>query len=70
MAAAEPAPVGGWRDAMPAVHAAIDRLHAEGLIRLSWKGQALASRAGPYRIGRAERQPLPVESTATDGEPA
>jgi hypothetical protein len=41
-----------WRDAMPAVHVAIDQLLAEGAIRLSWKGKALESRAGPYRIGR------------------
>ena len=40
----------GWRDAMPVVHAAIDQMVAEGLIRLSWKGEALATRAGPYRI--------------------
>lgn len=37
---------------MPAVHAAVDRLLDDGLVRLSWKGRALAVRAGPYRIGR------------------
>jgi len=37
---------------MPIVHAAIDELVAEGLVRLSWKGQPLPGRAGPYRIGR------------------
>jgi hypothetical protein len=41
-----------WREAMPAVHATIDRLAAEGLVRLSWKGAALPRRTGPYRIGR------------------
>ncbi len=41
-----------WRSAMPEVHAAVDRLMAEGLVRLSWKGETLAARAGPYRIGR------------------
>ncbi len=41
-----------WRDAMPVVHAAIDRLAHDGLVRLSWKGQPLATRSGPYRIGR------------------
>lgn len=41
-----------WRGAMPAVHAAIDELVAEGSVRLSWKGQSLAARTGPYRIGR------------------
>lgn len=42
-----------WRSAMPAVHAAIDELVAEGAVRLSWKGRPLAARTGPYRIGRA-----------------
>jgi hypothetical protein len=41
-----------WRDAMPAVHAAIDGLVRDGLVQLSWKGRPLASRSGPYRIGR------------------
>ena len=40
-----------WRGAMPAVHAAIDGLVHDGLVRLSWKGRALATRSGPYRIG-------------------
>jgi len=47
------APAGAWRDAMPIVHAAVDRLCDEGAVRLSWKGRPLAARAGPYRIGRA-----------------
>ena len=42
----------GWRDAMPVVHAAVDRLLAEGRVRLSWKGRTLKARAGPYRISR------------------
>lgn len=41
-----------WRDAMPTVHAAVDALLGEKLIRLSWKGEELAERVGPYRIGR------------------
>lgn len=41
-----------WRNAMPLVHAAVDQLLAEGFVRLSWKGELLATRAGPYRIGR------------------
>jgi hypothetical protein len=49
-----------WRDIMPAVHAAVDRLLAEGLVQLSWKGERLAARAGPYRIGRRPRG-LPPE---------
>lgn len=45
--------VGTWRDAMPAVHAAVDLLLDEGLVRLSWRGKPLTAREGPYRIGRA-----------------
>ena len=45
-----------WRGAMPAVHAAVDRLVIEGLVRLSWKGEMLPTRAGPYRIGCREVQ--------------
>ncbi len=41
-----------WRGAMPAVHAAIDGLVRDGLVQLSWKGRSLATRSGPYRIGR------------------
>jgi hypothetical protein len=41
-----------WRTMMPVVHAAIDRLVAEGQVRLSWKGRILPVRRGPYRIGR------------------
>ena len=44
-----------WRDAMPTVHSAIDCLVDEGAVRLTWQGQPLALRAGPYRIGRADR---------------
>lgn len=43
----------GWRGEMPAVNAAVDSLVADGLVRLSWKGAAMAVRDGPYRIGRA-----------------
>jgi Protein of unknown function (DUF3253) len=43
---------GDWRGEMPAVHAAVDALAAEGAVRLSWKGEAMAVRDGPYRIGR------------------
>ena len=42
-----------WRSAMPSVHAAIDGLVRDGLVRLSWKGRRLETRAGPYRIGRS-----------------
>ena len=47
------APDGAWRAAMPAVHAAVDRLAAAGAVRLRWKGAALAERDGPYRIAQA-----------------
>ena len=43
-----------WRGAMPAVHAAVDALVAEGRVRLSWKGTAMPARDGPYRIGRGD----------------
>ncbi|HEX8307446.1 MAG TPA: DUF3253 domain-containing protein [Allosphingosinicella sp.] len=42
----------GWRTEMPAVHAAIDSMVSDGLVRLSWKGEAMPVRDGPYRIGR------------------
>lgn len=41
-----------WRGAMPAVHAAVDELVRDGLVRLSWKGRPLATRSGPYRVER------------------
>lgn len=41
-----------WRSMMPTVHEAVDQLMTEGKVRLSWKGQLLSSRSGPYRIGR------------------
>ena len=48
-----------WRSAMPAVHAAVDGLVAEGKVQLSWKGKKLVTRAGPYRIGRGPNVELP-----------
>jgi hypothetical protein len=36
---------------MPAVHAAVDSMVADRLVRLSWKGQEMPERRGPYRIG-------------------
>jgi hypothetical protein len=47
------APGDGWRNVMPAVHAAVDQLLKEGRVQLSWKGQPLTARVGPYRISRA-----------------
>lgn len=41
-----------WRSEMPAVHRAVDAMIAEGLVRLSWKGEPMPVREGPYRIGR------------------
>lgn len=46
------APAQDWRDAMPDVHAAVDQLVIEGVVRLSWKGRMLPTRLGPYRIHR------------------
>jgi hypothetical protein len=46
------AATGDWRDAMPEVHAAVDQMVSDRLVRLSWKGRRLTTRAGPYRIGR------------------
>lgn len=43
-----------WRDWMPDVHAVVDGLVAEGLVTLSWKGQTLNTRRGPYRIGHSD----------------
>jgi hypothetical protein len=51
---------GDWRGAMPAVHAAVDRLMSDGLIVLSWKGEPMARRAGPYRIGGRDTDPPPI----------
>lgn len=42
-----------WRARMPQVRAAVDRLFADGAVQLSWKGEPMAARQGPYRIGRA-----------------
>jgi len=40
----------GWREEMRAVHSAVDNLLSEGIVSLSWKGQRLHKRNGPYRI--------------------
>ncbi|HEX9964456.1 MAG TPA: DUF3253 domain-containing protein [Allosphingosinicella sp.] len=45
-----------WRREMPAVHAAVDAMVGSGLVRLSWKGEAMPVRDGPYRIGRGGRE--------------
>lgn len=39
-----------WRKAMPSVHSAVDALLDKQRIELSWKGQSLERRSGPYRI--------------------
>ncbi|MEN2747152.1 DUF3253 domain-containing protein [Sphingomonas sp. T9W2] len=44
-----------WRSAMPSVHSAIDGLVRDGAVRLSWKGERLTTRSGPYRIGLPDR---------------
>jgi hypothetical protein len=53
-----------WRALMPVVHDAVDRLAAEGQVRLSWKGRQLSSRAGPYRIGRAPQPAVRADDEA------
>lgn len=63
LAADDPA---AWRARMPQVHAAIDRLVADGAVQLSWKGEPMASRQGPYRIGHAPDQ----RTCSTDSDPA
>ena len=47
------AATGEWRAQMSEVHAAVDQMAADGLVRLSWKGRMLSARDGPYRIRRA-----------------
>lgn len=42
-----------WRGEMAGVHRAVDGLVAEGMVRLSWRGEAKTAREGAYRIGRA-----------------
>ena len=46
-----------WRAAMPAVHAAVDALLGNGAVRLSWKGEPLTTRSGPYRIALGSEVP-------------
>lgn len=43
-----------WRGRMAEVHGAVDALLADGAIALSWKGEWLAVRDGPYRIAWPE----------------
>jgi hypothetical protein len=45
-------PDGDWRAALRAVHAAADALAQAGAISLSWKGETMQQRRGPYRIAR------------------
>jgi len=52
-----------WREAMPQVHEAVDQLLEQGLVTLSWKGQQLEQRAGPYRISAAGALARPRSST-------
>lgn len=44
-------PGGDWRPCMGPVHDAVDGLLRRGAVALSWQGEPLAKRAGPYRIG-------------------
>jgi len=38
---------------MPVVHASVDEMIGEGGVAISWKGQRLKKREGPYRISLA-----------------
>lgn len=49
-----------WRAEMATVHTAVDALVANGWVRLSWKGVAMHSRTGPYRIARADESTDPL----------
>ncbi|NCP23456.1 MAG: DUF3253 domain-containing protein [Erythrobacter sp.] len=39
-----------WRKFMSIVHASVDEMIGEGGVAISWKGQKLKNREGPYRI--------------------
>jgi hypothetical protein len=41
-----------WRAQMQDIHEAVDMLHRERRIELSWKGEQLDRRRGAYRIAR------------------
>lgn len=43
-----------WRERMASVHEAVEALHGEGAITLSWRGEKLDERRGAYRIARGE----------------
>jgi hypothetical protein len=58
-----------WRGRMGAVHAAVDGLIAERLVRLSWKGRSLPARHGPYRIGRGRRGSSQVSANVKKHSP-
>lgn len=42
---------GDWRARMEEIHGAVDGMVATDRITLSWKGEPLPRRDGPYRIG-------------------
>ncbi|MEM7666404.1 MAG: DUF3253 domain-containing protein [Pseudomonadota bacterium] len=41
-----------WRLKMDEIHSAVDAMVDAGSITLSWKGQPVRQRRGPYRIAR------------------
>lgn len=45
-------PQGDWRAEMDTIHSAADALVAAGTVSLSWKGEPMQKRRGPYRITR------------------
>jgi hypothetical protein len=44
-----------WRREMPSVHAAARQLAAEGIVRLTWRGEERRTGEGPYRIAHGDR---------------
>lgn len=45
-------PESDWRAEMDTIHLAADALVAAGTVSLSWKGDPMQKRRGPYRITR------------------
>jgi len=45
-------PEGDWRAKMDTIHLTADTLVAAGTTCLSWKGEPMQKRRGPYRIAR------------------
>ena len=44
-----------WQGLMAIIHETVDEMMGAGAIAISWKGQSLAAREGPYRILRPSK---------------